>query len=520
MSWRLLLILAAVHGLLAVWFLSGAGPGFPLDDTWVHAVYARAFAAGEGFAYNPGQLEVGVTAPLWTVLLALPVGAAEALGQRPDLLVRILGALFGLGAAYSGTRLAGRAGRWPMVFAGLALSLDPWLVYERFSGMEAPLFAWLAMLYVGALLDGRESRSGWLGGLLVLTRPEALVLVVLGGTWIAHKRQRLGRFVVPILVCALPWMAYCFVVSGRPWPSTFENKALAVLEPRAVVAALGALAHDTGWGWSLPFTLLVGMISLEGGRRDLGSLPLLLGGALLGAVLLSRAMPVAEETARVPYYWARYGLLAWPLLLLVMSAGVASLVRTAWAGLLCRPVYALLLVSPLLLVAVTSLELPGKWSDLSGRYAAECGDVETLNVAAARWIDANLPADALVATHDAGAIRYFGGRRVLDIWGNHDQQRMRAEREGGPRAALTWMREQRADALVVFPIQWAPGHSPEAKALWQRLPPHEYEAIRAMSEDYAELLGITERAETFRLPGEAHTVPGPLHRDLAVFVRP
>ena len=519
MSWRILSALAVLHGLLAWWFLAQAGPGFPLDDTWVHAVYARALTAGEGFAYNPGQLEVGVTAPLWTVLLAVPVGLAEWLGERPDLFVRILGGLFGLAAAYAGTRLASRAGRWPGVFAALALSLDPWMVYERFSGMEAPLFAWLGLLYVGALLDGRESRAGWLGGLLVLTRPEALVLLLLGGTWITHKRQRLGRFVTPLLICALPWMAYCFVVSGRPWPSTFENKAVAVLEPRAVVAALGALARDTGWAWSLPITLVVGMISLEGGRRDLGSLPLLLGVALLGGVLLTRAMPVAEETGRVPYYWARYGLLAWPLLLLVSSAGLASLVRTAWAGLLCRPLFAALLVSPLALVAACCLELPVKWPALADRYAAECGDVEALNVAAALWIDANLPADAVVATHDAGALRYFGGRRVLDIWGNHDQERLRAEREDGPRGALRHMREQRADALVVFPILWAPGSSPEAKALWQELPRHEYASVLASSEDYAELLGLTERAETFRVE-QAHTVPGPLHRDLAVFVRP
>lgn len=519
MSWRVLLPLALLHALVAWWFLADAGPGFPLDDTWVHAVYARSFAGGEGFAYNPGQQEIGVTAPLWTVLLSVPVGLAEALGQRPDTWVRGLGGLIGFLAALAGYRLAGRAGRWPALFAGLALSLDPWIVFERFSGMEAPLFTLLLLLFVGALLDGKQGRAGLLAGLLVLTRPEALVLAALGAAWSLHKGRKLGRYLAPLAACALPWMAFCFVVSGRPWPSTFETKAVAVLEPRAVLASLSALVADTGWGWSVLLALLVGLISLEGGRRDLGALPLVAGLALLGSVLLSRPLPVAEETGRIPYYWARYGLLAWPPLLVVSSAGVASLVRTAWAGLLCRPLYAALLVSPFALIVATAYALPGKLPELSRRFAAECADVEALNVAAARWIDANLPPDALVASHDAGALRYFGGRDVLDIWGNHDQRRMRLERDGGPPAALAWLREQDADALVVFPILWAAGHSPEARELWQELPGHEYAALQASSEDYAALLGLTRRAQTFRVQQPA-TVPGPLHRDLAVFVRP
>jgi hypothetical protein len=28
---------------------------FPLDDARIHQVYARSFAFGHGFAYNPGQ---------------------------------------------------------------------------------------------------------------------------------------------------------------------------------------------------------------------------------------------------------------------------------------------------------------------------------------------------------------------------------------------------------------------------------------------------------------------------------
>ena len=48
--------------------------GFPLDDAYIHLVYARNLAAGHGFAFNVGEPSIGTTSPLWTLLLAL-IGA-------------------------------------------------------------------------------------------------------------------------------------------------------------------------------------------------------------------------------------------------------------------------------------------------------------------------------------------------------------------------------------------------------------------------------------------------------------
>ena len=63
----------AVHGALGALFLL-AGPyaatAFPLDDAYIHHVYAEGVAFGEGFAYNPGAPANGATSPLWVLLLA------------------------------------------------------------------------------------------------------------------------------------------------------------------------------------------------------------------------------------------------------------------------------------------------------------------------------------------------------------------------------------------------------------------------------------------------------------------
>ena len=45
-------------------------PGFPLDDAWIHAQFARNLATGHGFSYTGDQWVAGSTAPAWTPLLA------------------------------------------------------------------------------------------------------------------------------------------------------------------------------------------------------------------------------------------------------------------------------------------------------------------------------------------------------------------------------------------------------------------------------------------------------------------
>ena len=42
---------------------------FPLDDAWIHRVYAASLASGEGFSYNL-KPETGFTSPLWVIVTA------------------------------------------------------------------------------------------------------------------------------------------------------------------------------------------------------------------------------------------------------------------------------------------------------------------------------------------------------------------------------------------------------------------------------------------------------------------
>ena len=517
---RHLIALLALQLVAAAVFLDPARLGFPLDDTWIHMVYARALGQGQGFAYNPGQFETGVTSPLWTTLLSVPVALADWAGRRPDLGVRVLGGLMGFCMAWAGWRVAARSGRWPALCAAVALSLDPQLVFDRFSGMEMPLFGLLTLLLVDALVDDKLRRAGLICGALLLTRPEGALLVLLAVVWVGRRR---GRDVLPLLLpaalCVAPWIAYCQIVSGLPWPSTFENKSELVLDLSRWGASLVAVLRGTGWGWALPVAALVGAYVLEGGRHLLGRLSLLCALVLLPGVLASRPIELMGDPPQAPYYWARYLLLAWPVLVMLAGVGLASLLRTAYAGTRCRPFYAAVLIGPTVVLLVLARGLPGQAPRTRQSFAAQCADTEALNVAAGHWVREHLDERALIATHDAGAVRFFGERAVLDVWGNHSSGLRRALHEGGDEGAARWLSEQHPDALVVFPALYAAGHSPELTALWSVLPPQEFEALRARADDLASFFGLTRREATFHVDHPT-VVPSPLHADLAVFVRP
>jgi hypothetical protein len=78
---------------------------------------------------------------------------------------------------------------------------------------------------------------------------------------------------------------------------------------------------------------------------------------------------------------------------------------------------ALVLVPPL-------LALPLKMLEQSERFAWNCRNIDEMEVELGRWVARNTDPADWIATNDAGAIRYFGHRRVIDMLGlnNHAVQ--------------------------------------------------------------------------------------------------
>ena len=444
-------------------------PGFPLDDAWIHVQFGHNVASGHGFSFNPGIPSSGSTAPLWTLLLAVPLRAgiepitsAIGLGQA-CLSIAALSAM-ALARQLTHSRAAG-------VLAGLGVVLAPRLVWAGLSGMEVPLYAALVTsalaVYVRALTrrDSLGALWGVLAGLAGWARPETFMIVPLlvGHWWWIGARDERGGLVrrwwlAPALCAAViaGFVAFNLSTGGRILPNTFYAKTygmgtvLSLAEGRQWDALKDAgrypfrfLEEVTRWqatqllwlfGGALPGVLL--LLGLLGN-------PAPAGGRLIVAVLFT--MPVLKAlTAPEPGIMVHDGRYIAHLLVLaivVCAAGFAGMHRMA------RPRW----VVPAL--AVAALAQLGAVVDRGAKvYAAEVKNINDLQLVTAKWLVGHTTPDARIATNDIGALAFFTGRFIVDTEGLVTPEAIKPKRA---RKLAPFLESQRPDLLVIFP-EWYP----------------------------------------------------------------
>lgn len=438
----------------AVFLLSGgeqAAGGFPLDDAWIHRVYARALAGFQGFAYNPGQQETGATSPLWA-LVSAPAHWLQPAGDRAVVLaVKWLGvALAGaalLGLARLGRRLTGSPAAG--LIAACLVAAEPRLAFAALSGMETPLA--LALWFWGTerLLAGHRRLGPLLLGLAVTARPELIVpvgLTLLPGFFDRGSRAAAWLGAALAALPSLLWAAFCLSATGRPLPATWYVKQEAFRFDTQKAAQFFDLLTQAGW-----LTLSVLGIGLAAAavllwrRRDRTAL---LGALSLGlGPLLMHGLIVGGRTIRLDgYYWTRW---ADPQSLALLAlCGIGLGAALAGMGLLRRgyPLTGRILAGVLLVSALPVVL--GGWSERRSRLESDSAAIERMNVQPARWVAAFTPPDAVIGVNDAGAFRYFGARETVDMIGLNFHERAFGE------ANLDAI-YRRVDWIAVFPSWWA-----------------------------------------------------------------
>ncbi len=470
-GWLVLAVAVAGFYLLASW-LAGAA-GFPLDDAWIHQTYARNLAESGQLAFTPGVPSGGSTAPLWSLLLSL----GYALGMPFRAWTYGLGILFLGLTGWSISLLAGRLfprQRSLGVWVGLFAVLEWHLVWAAVSGMETMLFVWLSVLLVERyaagwpVVSGRRAFGlGLLGGLLVLTRPEGIGLVGLVGLdmarrWWGHQPNRpgagwlaarWGAVAAGVALPLLPYVLFHLSLTGLPFPNTLYAKQ----------AEYGVVLSSYPLWWRLFGSAGPTVETVQGVFRVIFIGPQFL---LLPGLVWAAWLTVRERRAELWFIWAwwlsfllLYGLrlpvtyqhgryqipaIVWVVLLGVW--GAARLMGLMQRRRLWRVVSRVWGVSlALLLLAFT---LIGARS-----YARDVQFIEREMVAAARWLEANTPPDALLAAHDIGAIGYFTRRPLLDLAGLVTPEVIPFIRDEA--ALFAFVQARQANYLVTFP-DWYP----------------------------------------------------------------
>ncbi len=449
---------------------------FPLDDAWIHRVYARSFAWANGLAYNDGVQEAGCTSPLWAILSA-PVQWLEPASGTVGVVwaVKVLGVALGalcVAAIYRLGRQLCRAA-WPAALAASLFACEPVLVFSALSGMEVVLVVCLWLWLVTAIHGERWRLAAVLLGALPVARPEAVLLAALSIAGLAiQRRRRLVELVTPWSVtwCVLPtalWIAFCMLATGHPLPTTYYVKASGDLS-RHALAAFGVFVQH-GWAQSIVLPVIGAGALAAWCWRNRGDAPAILLLAL-GSVIYVVAVVTTRSFLPLGYYWTRWtdpGVLgsgATATLGIALGAQVlagapdlAPRVRRAAAATLAIAIIAAL------------PRLVGSIAERAERLGSDGRVIERMNVEPGLWIAAHTPATAVIGVNDAGALRYFGGRRTIDLIGLNTAD---VAFQRVPIAAI----EQRVDWLAVYPLLFRlhPAFARFTRLYWFSIPREEY----------------------------------------------
>ena len=228
----LLLNLVAIISMV-IFRNESSGPGYPLDDSWIHQTYARNLADSGNWGYSLNDKSAGSTSPLWTILL-------------------IPGFLFGVDNPYVWTMILSILCYWGLLFVALKfISLDKNLknidvvvfgiimafewhfLWAAGSGMETILFIFVTFLIFYLLHKEQPNGNliGLLTGALVFIRPDGLTLLgpilFVFLAYIFQKKLRkstLVGFFVFLLIPLVLYGIHNYSLSGSVLPNTFSAK--------------------------------------------------------------------------------------------------------------------------------------------------------------------------------------------------------------------------------------------------------------------------------------------------------
>jgi len=442
------------------------GTGFPLDDSWIHQVYARNLAQTGQWAFIPGQPSGAATSPLYILLLALGYW----------LNVPYLTWAFGLGALFlaSGGWISARVAEriFPEVqnvglWSGLAIATAWHFVWAATAGMETMLFVSASLLVIWLALRQRDVQrafmvNGMVCGatcaLLIAIRPEGLLLAGLFGLVMLLARPQpntnaLLRWcagaVLGGAIAIAPYALLNLSLTGSLLPDTVAAKQAQniPLLTRPFVVNLWSMVEPMTPGgqtiliFGIPVALWLCFRGKRLRQQMLNALPVIWALALL--ILFTLRLPGG-------YQHSRYIMASLDVYLIFGAAGTLHLVSRRYSNLLARATAkSLAIVTPILFLIF--------WVNGSFVFSREVLLIDSEMVKTANWIQQHIPRNQLIATYDIGVIGYFASspsqpRPLLDIAGLINPEVVPLFRD--PAGLLALMRQRNVRYLVVRHLQW------------------------------------------------------------------
>ncbi len=411
------------------------------DDSFYYFKVADNIARGFGSTFDQLNPTNGYH-PLWMMVL---VPVYKAFGAWPDLAFRVVLLLqLGLWSAFTFILfryLAGRLSIWAWL-PGLLFWANPWFFHRQVSGMEISVAILCIMLLVQFLgrnegltkgiTPGRCFTLGLLMGAMFLARLDTalIALVVFVFVLIRASDWRIksgAAYLGGAAILGIPYLVWNMYHFGHLWPVSMHVKhATLSLSPQLVSIAWKKIFWPVYFAVDSPVAEVViaagavGVIVIAWTfvkrAREAGSgsdgvvavfrdqLPFIAGVVFHWCYICVFSPVSGSGKIARDWYFAPEMVMAVLLLAAVLQL-IMSLIR--W------PVVAkgLSVSATIVFVVFSAFSLLVFFSNQQ-RYVTQVQQFK-----AGKWIDANIPADAIVGAFYAGQIGYFSKRRVVNLDG-------------------------------------------------------------------------------------------------------
>lgn len=400
--------------------LTISNPGLTLDDSWIHIQFSYVLFKGTPWEYSPGYPSTGSTSPLWSVLLS-PIFFFTSTQYGIVWATYLISTTLFIGSTYLVGRLVTNyvKGVTIGVVAMLSFVMIPRNTWLMLSGMETPLFVFILLLSI-LFLDHEDEKYdlllGALAGLAFLSRPEGIIIALcipvrfaILGYRRKIDRTRVGLFMLSGVFAFLvvsPWILHCLMTTGYPLPDTFYAKVHPPL-PYEIAA------WDSWWTQfthEMPYLIIgifMGVILVAKGKPFPWIIPLAL--TILYRVTTPYAALINNARYLVPVF-DLFLIAAITVGALIIKSIISKVIRfldDVTANAICA----------LLLVIIFIIPMTPHYIWQATHYGKAAGNINDMQVHLGHWLNENTPPDAVFATHDAGALRFFSNRTMIDLAG-------------------------------------------------------------------------------------------------------
>ena len=408
------------------------GFGFPLDDTWIHLQFARNLYDYGAFSYYKDQMITsGSTSPLYTFILA----AGFFVTKNEMILSYALGIAFLLLAAFMAFKLASILFDHDIIFSlstALVVIINHRLQWIALSGMETTLFISLLLMVLYFYYTKKYVLLGIVSGLLLWARPEAIILYavfaidiffnvkIVKQPKVKKRRNTPNRVDFTWIRKALPYtlvivaayVVFNLTLSGSIFPNTYSAK----------------LKYYTGPGQNFPhqvFSFLIDGNMYVFAALALVSILTIVWDVIrrkqnrLFSLLLWSIFLFAAYWYDLPklYQNGRYLMPLIPFYIIFVLDGLKIVIHWLKGQIhfLTKPRVSEAIAALVILIFVIQTLEKSLANETS--YIDDCRYITDRQVKTALWIRDHLPEDAVVATHDIGAIGFYSNRRIVDMVG-------------------------------------------------------------------------------------------------------